>query len=116
MEYSHQWEIISLSTGTNGNYKISQLLIKTSEKIYHLLIINFQVRRIVATLIAVAYSRITKKDVYEMLTIPSKYSWNSRIAVVPPYGLYLCKVNYDPNDLKFENNLNVDKRKEDLEE
>lgn len=57
-----------------------------------------QVRRMVAVLIAVAQNRITLKDVYEMITIPSPNSWCSQASVVPPYGLYLCKVDYNPED------------------
>lgn len=58
-----------------------------------------QVRRIVAVIIAAGQNRITLKDVYEMITIPSPNSWCSQSSVVPPYGLYLCKVDYDPEDL-----------------
>lgn len=40
-----------------------------------------QVRRIVATLVAVGQGRLTKKDVYEMITIPSTQSWPPQIRV-----------------------------------
>lgn len=36
-----------------------------------------------------------------MLTIPSKNSWDHRILLSPPFGLYLCRVHYDENDLKL---------------
>lgn len=55
----------------------------------------------VATLIAVAEGRITERDVYEMLTIPSKFSFNSRVTVVPPSGLYLVNVEYDDEDKRL---------------
>lgn len=58
-----------------------------------------QVRRIVGCLVSVACNRVTLKDVYEMLTIPSKESWHPKAVVAPPFGLYLCKVHYDEADL-----------------
>lgn len=54
-----------------------------------------QVRRIVGTLVCLGQGKISEKDIYEMLTIPSKYNWISKIPVAPPYGLYLAKVDYD---------------------
>lgn len=63
--------------------------------------LNRQVRRIVAVILAVAQERITLRDVYEMLTIPSKHTWSSRVDVAPPYGLYLCGVEYDDKDKEF---------------
>lgn len=63
-----------------------------------------QVRRIVATLLAVGEGKLTQKDVYEMLTIPSKHTWPSSVQIVPPYGLYLTKVSYDEEDLQFPEN------------
>lgn len=58
-----------------------------------------QVRRIVGCLVSVACHKISIKDVYEMLTIPSKESWHPKSVVAPPYGLYLCQVHYDEADL-----------------
>lgn len=63
-------------------------------------LVPFQVRRIIGTLVAVGSGKITQKDVYEMITIPSKYSWGPGLAVMPPYALYLCKVHYDEADFK----------------
>lgn len=57
-----------------------------------------QVRRIVAVLIAAGQNRISLKDVYEMITIPSPNSWCPQSSVVPPHGLYLCKVDYNEED------------------
>lgn len=65
-----------------------------------------QVRRIVGCLVSVACDRITLKDVYEMLTIPSKESWHPKSVVAPPFGLYLCKVHYDEADLIFPKSEN----------
>ncbi|XP_017028714.1 tRNA pseudouridine synthase-like 1 isoform X1 [Drosophila kikkawai] len=53
-----------------------------------------QVRRIVGTLIALGSGRINEKDIYQMLTIPSKNSWDHRIHLAPACGLYLCRVHY----------------------
>ncbi|XP_058816544.1 tRNA pseudouridine synthase-like 1 [Topomyia yanbarensis] len=60
-----------------------------------------QVRRMVGAWIAAAAGRITERDVYEMLTIPSSHSWCDQSVVVPAYGLYLCHVEYDPADLSI---------------
>ncbi|GAB0090803.1 tRNA pseudouridine synthase [Sergentomyia squamirostris] len=61
-----------------------------------------QVRRIVATLLAAGEGILSEKDVYEMLTIPSKHTWPSSVKIAPPYGLYLTKVSYNEDDLKDE--------------
>lgn len=61
-----------------------------------------QVRRIVGTLVALGQGKINEKDIYEMLTIPSKYNWISNIPVAPPYGLYLAKVDYDFSALNLD--------------
>lgn len=55
----------------------------------------------VGTWIAAAEGRITERDVQQMLTVPSARSWCDRAVVAPAYGLYLCKVEYDPTDLVF---------------
>ncbi|XP_037907028.1 tRNA pseudouridine synthase-like 1 isoform X2 [Hermetia illucens] len=70
-----------------------------------------QVRRMVGCLIGVATGKITKKDVYEMVTIPSKHMWNSKLSVAPPFGLYLCKVHYDEKDFQFPSE---EEEKEDI--
>lgn len=63
-----------------------------------------QVRRIVGALIAVASGHISLEEVKIMLDRPSKDSWNNKIRVVPPFGLYLIDVEYDPQDLVMEQN------------
>uniref|UniRef100_W8BMP8 tRNA pseudouridine synthase n=1 Tax=Ceratitis capitata TaxID=7213 RepID=W8BMP8_CERCA len=60
-----------------------------------------QVRRMVGALLALATDRIDERAIYEMLTIPSKNSWEPRILLSPPFGLYLCRVHYDEKDLKL---------------
>lgn len=62
-----------------------------------------QVRRIVGSLIGVAINRIQEKCLYEMLTIPSKHSWDAHILLAPPFGLYLSQVHYNEKDFEFEN-------------
>lgn len=51
--------------------------------------------------IAAAEKRISERDVYRMLTVPSQRSWCDQAVVAPAYGLYLCQVEYDPIDLEF---------------
>lgn len=53
-----------------------------------------QVRRIVGTLLALGCGRIDEKSIYQMLTIPSKNSWDHRVLLAPACGLYLCRVHY----------------------
>ncbi|XP_065088408.1 tRNA pseudouridine synthase-like 1 [Ochlerotatus camptorhynchus] len=60
-----------------------------------------QVRRMVGAWIAAAEERISERDVYRMLTVPSQRSWCDQAVVAPAYGLFLCKVEYDPIDLEF---------------
>ncbi|XP_012272552.1 tRNA pseudouridine synthase-like 1 isoform X2 [Orussus abietinus] len=59
-----------------------------------------QVRRIVASLIAVGQGLLTEKDVYVMLTVPSTSNWNTRASTAPSCGLFLTKVHYDPENLR----------------
>ncbi|XP_065359712.1 tRNA pseudouridine synthase-like 1 [Calliphora vicina] len=61
-----------------------------------------QVRRMVGALVAVATNRINEKCMYEMITIPSKHNWDPRILLAPAFGLYLCRVHYNEDDLKLE--------------
>lgn len=52
-----------------------------------------------AALIAVGEGKISKRDIYEMLTIPSKHSWS--LTPIPDYGLYLVDVEYAEKDKQF---------------
>lgn len=61
-----------------------------------------QVRRIIGTLVCHGQGKISEKDIYEMLTIPSKHNWIPKIPVAPPYGLYLAKVAYDLESIQNE--------------
>ncbi|XP_037043659.1 tRNA pseudouridine synthase-like 1 isoform X2 [Bradysia coprophila] len=73
--------------------------------------LNRQVRRIVAVILGVAQKHVTTREVYEMLTIPSKHNWPSRLECAPAHGLYLCQVHYDDKDKEFpvsESNRAID--------
>jgi len=64
------------------------------------------VRRTVASLIAVAKGIVTPRDIKFMLEIPSHRSWDPRIKTAPAQGLYLCEVAYSRSDLEtFEEDL-----------
>ncbi|KAH8301946.1 hypothetical protein KR044_001242, partial [Drosophila immigrans] len=83
----------SLALGQNGvlateTYDYWDIEIKAKSFLYK------QVRRIVGTLLAIANGRIDRRDVYQMLTIPSKHNWDHRVLVAPACGLYLCGVHY----------------------
>jgi len=53
----------------------------------------------VGALISVAAGRISIEDIRYMLENPTEHSWNKRIIVVPPHGLYLTDVEYDPLEM-----------------
>lgn len=61
----------------------------------------------VGTIIAAGNGRIKQRDVYEMLTIPSKYSWRHKIQPASSCGLYLTNVEY-PNEIFVSNQTTVD--------
>jgi len=53
----------------------------------------------VGALIALGLGKITEKDITVMLQVPSHYNWNPRVTPVPPNGLHLLNVEYDPDEL-----------------
>lgn len=60
----------------------------------------------VAVMIAAGNDNISIRDVYEMLTIPSKFSWIKPIKPVSASALYLTNVEYPPDaipDYKSDN-------------
>lgn len=64
-------------------------------QMYHLLFFFFpKIRNMVGTLIAAGNGIINQRNIYEMLTIPSKHSWDYRIQTAPSFGLYLTSVEY----------------------
>ena len=59
----------------------------------------------VGTLLTVARGKLQPNDVKVMLQVPSKHSWHTFIQNCPPHGLYLCDVQYNPEDLIYDPNL-----------
>lgn len=53
-----------------------------------------QIRRMMGTLIAIAVGRITQRDLYEMLTIPSQNLYRNRISTAPAHALYLADIEF----------------------
>lgn len=53
----------------------------------------------VGALIAAGNGKLNQRDIYEMLTIPSKYSWHISIKPAARDGLYLTGVEYSPEVL-----------------
>jgi tRNA U38,U39,U40 pseudouridine synthase TruA len=67
----------------------------------------------VGALISVAAGHIAIEDIRYMLENPSKHSWNNRINVVPPYGLYLIGVEYDPQETAMSQEVSDQDHKND---
>lgn len=47
--------------------------------------------------------KITERDIYELLTIPSMSTWNSleyaeKVETAPAYGLYFIGIKYKPEE------------------
>lgn len=57
----------------------------------------------VGALIALGLGTIVEKDIRCMLQVPSRKNWDSRVTAVPPHGLYLSNVEYDPLDVSKSN-------------
>jgi tRNA U38,U39,U40 pseudouridine synthase TruA len=64
----------------------------------------------VGALISVAAGHISIEEIRYMLENPSKHSWNNRITVAPPCGLYLVSVEYDPLDIVMPQGINEDRK------
>lgn len=60
------------------------------------------------TLISVGIGKLEPMDIQLMLQIPSKNSWHSFIKSLPAYALYLCNVEYDPEDLIYKESISTD--------
>lgn len=54
----------------------------------------------VGALITLGSGGITEKDITVMLQVPSHRNWNPRVTPVPPNGLHLLNVEYDPDELR----------------
>lgn len=66
------------------------------------------------TLLAVAIGKLPPEEIKVMLQVPSKHSWYTFIQSCPPDGLYLCNVEYDPQDLIYDPDR-VAKETEDID-
>lgn len=55
----------------------------------------------VGALITLGSGRITEKDITVMLQVPSHHNWNPCVTPVPPNGLHLLNVEYDPDELRY---------------
>lgn len=63
----------------------------------------FQIRNMVDVLISAGQGTLSTRQLYEMLTIPSKHTWS--LHPVSAHGLYLVNVAYDDDAL---NRMTVD--------
>lgn len=70
-----------------------------------------QIRKMTGTLIAAGEGKITQRDIYQMLTVPSKHSWIPGIPIAPPEGLYLSRIEYDERAKKMPE---VDESRQEL--
>ncbi|XP_059472071.1 tRNA pseudouridine synthase-like 1 [Neocloeon triangulifer] len=66
-----------------------------------------QVRRFMTVILAVGRNNLSVDDVQRMIDCPAKYGWNPSINLVPAHGLYLLNVEYNPEDLIFNDDEGV---------
>lgn len=59
-----------------------------------------QIRNMVGTLLAAGNGKINQREIYEMLTIPGKKSWNFNVAPASSPGLWLTNVEYPADVLE----------------
>lgn len=58
----------------------------------------------VGTLVSYALGKITKRDIYEQITIPSKHHYGStEVRAVPAHGLYLANIEFSENAMRMQN-------------
>ncbi|XP_053625888.1 tRNA pseudouridine synthase-like 1 isoform X2 [Plodia interpunctella] len=67
--------------------------------------VHNQIRRMIGTLMSVGIGKIPPEEVKVMLQVPSKHSWHTFTQNCPPDGLYLCDVEYNPEDLIYKTKL-----------
>lgn len=72
-----------------------------------------QIRRIIGSLIAVGEGTISKRDIYEMITIPSRHSWKN-VRTAPPFGLYLTDIEYNQESEIISKENAMEKRASEL--
>ncbi|CAH2238340.1 jg25433, partial [Pararge aegeria aegeria] len=101
----------SYCTGLENGFTYWDIEIKAKAFVHN------QIRRMIGTLISVAIGKLEPHDVKVMLQIPSKHSWHTFIQTCPPNGLYLCNVEYNPEDLIYnpEKSTNMKNIHEELE-
>lgn len=73
-------------------------------------IILSQIRRMIGALCAVGEGRISERDIYELLTIPSFRTWDELcdrklIETAPACALYFIGINYKPDEEQSLNDL-----------
>lgn len=69
-----------------------------------------QIRRMIGALCAVGEGRISERDIYELLTIPSFRTWDELcdrklIETAPACALYFIGINYKPDEEQSLNDL-----------
>lgn len=67
---------------------------------------HFQIRRIIGALCSVAEGKISERDIYELLTIPSHKMWDDLadhklVRTAPACGLYFIGLSYRPEDQRY---------------
>lgn len=99
-------EHISLSETTplmpqdplSKHFNYYQITIKSKSFLYN------QVRRMVATLLALGTNKLTNDHIETMLQVPSPITWHKYARGVPtsePHGLYLANVEYDDEYMRL---------------
>ncbi|GBP78657.1 tRNA pseudouridine synthase-like 1 [Eumeta japonica] len=78
--------------------------------------VHKQIRRMLGAMISAAIGKLPVEEIKVMLQVPSKHSWPSYLQSAPPHGLYLCNVEYNPEHLVFDSNINSKKSEEILNE
>ncbi|XP_063377812.1 tRNA pseudouridine synthase-like 1 [Cydia fagiglandana] len=78
--------------------------------------VHNQIRRMMGTLISVAVGKLPADEIKVMLQVPSKHSWYNFIQNCPPQGLYLCNVEYNPEDLVYSDSGDSQVEDSDSEE
>lgn len=69
----------------------------------------------IGALNSVAIGKLAPEELKVMLQVPSKHSWPTFIASGPPDGLYLCNVEYRPEDLVYTSDTDRQAVQEDID-
>lgn len=65
----------------------------------------------VGVLLAAGNGLLSQRDVYEMLTIPSKHSWSYKASPASSSGLYLTNVEY-PEEILAKCRVEIENKNE----